>query len=72
MTDGVKQSTSPSSSLRLRATLARAKHISWNRVLLAESVLQRSFGDILHMPLPPDMQELLARIIGEPKAAAGV
>jgi len=72
MTDGIKQTASYTPSLLMRATLARAKNISWNRVPLAESVLQRSFGDIVNTPLPPDMQALLARIGREPKLAQNV
>jgi hypothetical protein len=72
MTDGIKQSASYTPSLHMRATLARARNISWNRVPLSESVMQRSFGDIIKAPLPTDMQAILARIAGEPLPASTV
>jgi hypothetical protein len=72
MTDGIKQSAVQAPPIRMRATLAKARNISWNRVPLAESVLQRSFGDIVNMPLPSEILALVARIAVEPRFAQAV
>lgn len=72
MTEGITHSTGQTLAIRRRAILATAKNISWNRAPLVDSILQRSFGDIANMPLPPDMLALLALIAGEPNSALPV